>query len=143
MLQRKSGHSKAFSKRTFKVATCPECDKKTMSRTFNVLRKLGLSIPLLLQCSSCCWCATFHSSKVNVNSSINAKAVVVDLFEVYVRFVIAMREIGKSYTSLVDEKSNRNSAFPLLLSKRYYKNIDGIKCAHVLLILAVNIRLTK
>lgn len=78
------------------LACCPSCHSRDIDLKMDLSKKKGLSVLLEIKCNSCIWENTmFTSRKVSNDSSSGSKP-----FEVNMRAIIAMREIGKGYTAL-------------------------------------------
>jgi hypothetical protein len=71
------------------IGTCPDCERKSININIDHKNKKGLSSLLLLCCSECLWKTKFYTSK-KVLTKASEKS-----FDINLRSVIAMREIGK------------------------------------------------
>ncbi|MBY0580841.1 MAG: hypothetical protein K2P53_04080 [Rickettsiales bacterium] len=76
------------------VGTCPDCERKSININIDHKNKKGLSSLLLLCCSECLWKTKFYTSK-KVSTKASEKS-----FDINLRSVIAMREIGKGHSAL-------------------------------------------
>ena len=87
------------------IGSCPSCSQK-ISVFHNIERKRGLAHFLVLSCTKCDWCKTFSTSeevkKTNTNNEDTTKSPGSGrhAFDINIRSVIAMREIGRGYTAL-------------------------------------------
>ena len=66
--------------------------------------KRGLAHFLEFSCTKCDWCTTFSTSeevkKNNINNEDTTKSPGRHAFDINIRLVIVMREIGRGYTAL-------------------------------------------
>ncbi|XP_065678497.1 uncharacterized protein LOC136093423 [Hydra vulgaris] len=76
------------------VGTCPDCESKSININIDHKNKKGLSSLLLLSCTKCSWKTKFYTSK-KVASKTSEKS-----FDINLRSVVGMREIGKGLSAL-------------------------------------------
>ena len=91
------------------VRVCPSCQSKNIILNIDQTKKKGLSLPVTLLCTTCNWTTKrYTSKKVKSNSKINS------CYEVHIRAVMAMREIGRGHTALEKLCEFLNLPEPLL-----------------------------
>ena len=78
------------------IGTCPECESKNLCFDIDHSKKKGLSCCLKFKCKNChMWYKEMYTSK-KVGNEGKRKAP----FDINIRSMIAMREIGRGYSSL-------------------------------------------
>ena len=77
------------------IGKCPVCNGNSIQLDCNFESKKGLSIPLTLRCEFCLWEKLLFTSK-----KVSSDGAGDNPFEVNLRSMIAMREIGKGHTAL-------------------------------------------
>ena len=77
------------------VGICPSCQSTKIIANIDPTNKKGLSLPISLSCSMCKWSTIYYTSRKIENHS-----KVKSCYEVNVRAVMAMREIGRGHTAL-------------------------------------------
>ena len=78
------------------IGTCPECESKNLCFDIDHSKKKGLSCCLKFKCKNChIWSKEMYTSK-KVENEGKGKAP----FDINIRSVIAMRVIGRGYSSL-------------------------------------------
>ena len=77
------------------VGICPSCQSTNIIVNIDPTKKKGLSLPISLSCSMCKWSTIYYTStKIENHSKVKS------CYEVNVRAVMAMREIGSGHTAL-------------------------------------------
>lgn len=79
------------------VGACPNCNHRAVQVESDKLLKQGLSMLLYFVCDSCGWKKSFYTSKRTKRTAAGNGN---QPFEINIRAVIAMREIGKGYNGL-------------------------------------------
>ena len=87
------------------IGNCPSCSEK-ICVFHNIEGKRGLAHFLELSCTKCDWCTTFSASeevktsKANNEDTTKSPGSGRPAFNINIRPVIVMREIGRGYTAL-------------------------------------------
>ena len=77
------------------LACCPSCESCDIDFKIDLAKKKGLSVLLEVNCNKCDWDKNTYTSRQVSNDSCDALP-----FEINMRTIIAMREIGKGHTAL-------------------------------------------
>ena len=108
------------------IGSCPSCSEKNCV-FHNIEGKRGLAHFLELSCAKCDWCTTFSTSeevkKSNTNNEDTTKSPGSGrlAFDINIRSVIAMREIGRGYIALQTLCGFLNIPSPMT-KKRFYRH---------------------
>ena len=104
------------------IGSCPSCSEK-ICVFHNIEGKRGLAHFLELTCTKCDWCTTFSTSKKvkrsNNEDTTKSSGSGRHAFDINIRSVIAMREIGRGYTALQTLCGVLNIPSPMTKKKRF------------------------